>query len=93
MRRTPLSPIRKKKKTSPKQVEKKKKTRSQKLYCGNGKMLPNSDYKRRGTSMECLQIGIKTGIGIGRRTEFEELKERVLRSYSIRIKRRPRKKG
>ena len=95
MRRTPLSPIRKKKKSpKPKQVKKKTPSiRYQKLYCGNSKMLPNSDYKRRGTSMECLQIGIKTGIGIGRRKEFEELKDRVLRTYSIRIKRRPRKKG
>ena len=81
--------MRKKKSPSPK-VNKKK---YQKLYCGNSKMLPNSDYKRRGTSMECLQIGIKTGIGIGRRKEFEELKKRILRTYSIRIKRRPRKKG
>jgi hypothetical protein len=28
-----------------------------------------------------------------RRKEFEELKDRVLRTYSIRIKRRPKKKG
>ncbi len=84
MRKTPLSPL------------KKKKTKSsivKKLYCGNGKMLPNSDYSRRGTSMECLQIGIKTGISIGRQKEFEEIKQRVLKKYSIKIKKRPRKKG
>ena len=95
MRKTPLSPIKKKKK-SPKPDQDKKNTSSiqyKKLYCGNAKMLPNSDYKRRGTSMECLQIGIKTGISIGRRKEFEELKDRVLRTYNIRIKKRPRKKG
>lgn len=85
MRKTPLSPIKKKKSKS--------KPTSKKLYCGNGKMLPNSDYIRRGTSMECLQIGIRTGIGIGKRKEFEELKQRMLKTYSIRIKRRPRKKG
>ena len=84
------------KKQKRKQKQKKRlnlKEQNKKLYCGNSKMLPNSDYKRRGSPIECLQIGIKTGIGIGRKIEFEELKNRVFKTYSIRIKKRPRKKG
>jgi hypothetical protein len=36
-------------------------------------MLPNSDYSRRGTPSECLQIGI----GVGRRLGFDEVKKYI----------------
>jgi len=73
---------------SPRRYQRRR-SKSKKLYCGSSPLLPNSDYSRRGTPNECLQIGI----GVGRRLEFEDLKKRVYSKYSLRLRRRPRKKG